>query len=166
MAIGRKYRLPMPLLRIALEHHGTTVLQYFWNKACQEAEERGDEPPPIDSFRYRTPLPSTRESAIVMLADSTEAAMRSEGVKTLEQAEQLVKNIVKDKIDQEQLITSGLSFADIETIIRSFLRVYAGHFHERIPYRQQKANKPSRLTDLSSANSSGDGDHPPDRVTR
>lgn len=166
MAIGRKYRLPMPLLRIALEHHGTTVLQYFWNKACQEAEERGDEPPPIDSFRYRTPLPSTRESAIVMLADSTEAAMRSEGVKTLEQAEQLVKNIVKDKIDQEQLTTSGLSFADIETIIRSFLRVYAGHFHERIPYRQQKANKPSRLTDLSSASSSGDGDYPPDRVTR
>jgi hypothetical protein len=166
MAIGKKYRLPMPLLRIAQEHHGTTVLQYFWNKACREAEDRGDEPPPIESFRYRTPLPSTRESAIVMLADSTEAAMRSEGVKTLEQAEQLIKNIFKDKIDQEQLVTSGLSFADIETIIRSFLRVYAGHFHERVPYRQQKANKPSRLTDPSSTGSSGDVDHLPDRVTR
>ncbi len=165
MAIGRKYRLPPPLLRIAQEHHGTTVLQYFWNKACREAEERGEEPPSIDAFRYRTPLPSTRESAIVMLADSTEAAMRSEGVKTLEQAELLIKNIIKDKIDQEQLVTSGLSFADIETILRSFLRVYAGHFHERIPYRSQKTKKTTRSSDSSTIGSSSDGDYPLDKVT-
>ncbi len=166
MAIGRKYRLPLPLLRIAHEHHGTTVLQYFWNKACQEAEERGEEPPPIDSFRYRTPLPSTRESAIVMLADSTEAAMRSEGVKSLEQAELLIKNIIKDKIDQEQLVTSGLSFADVETILQSFLRVYAGHFHERVPYRLQRTKKQSRLSsDRPSPASSVDGDYPLDKVT-
>ncbi len=144
MAIGRKYRLPLPLLRIAHEHHGTTVLQYFWNKANEQAAERGEEPPSIDSFRYKTPLPSTRESAIVMLADSTEAAMRSEGVRTLEQAELLIRNIIKGKIEQEQLARSGLSFADIDTILQSFLQVYAGHFHERVPYRTQKTRKLAR----------------------
>ena len=82
--LGRKYRLPLQLLKIANEHHGSTVLQYFWRKACRDAEMNGLPPPSIDAFRYRTPLPSSRESAIVM-SDSTEAAMRSEGSVSLTQ---------------------------------------------------------------------------------
>ncbi len=139
--LGRKYRLPMPLLKIANEHHGSTVLQYFWRKACREAEMKGLSPPSADAFRYRTPLPSSRESAIVMLADSTEAAMRSEGIDKLDRAEQLIRNVIKVKIDQDQLKNSGLSFADIEKIIQSFLQIYAGHFHERVAYSEQ--NKPT-----------------------
>ena len=91
----------------------------------------------MEAFRYRTPLPSSRESAIVMLADSVEAAMRSEKAHTLEAAEELIGQIIRDKIDQDQLKLSGLSFADIETITLSFLQVYAGHFHERVPYKKQ-----------------------------
>ncbi len=136
LALGRKYRLPQPLLRIANEHHGTTLLQFFWNKAVSEASARGEEPPSMDAFRYRTPLPGTRESAIVMLADSVEAAMRSEKVHNLAEAEVLINQVARDKIDQDQLKHSGLSFADIETIIQSFLQIYAGHFHERVPYRR------------------------------
>jgi multidrug efflux pump subunit AcrB len=131
----------MPLLKIANEHHGSTVLQYFWRKACREAEMKGLSPPSADAFRYRTPLPSSRESAIVMLADSTEAAMRSEGIDKLDRAEQLIRNVIKVKIDQDQLKNSGLSFADIEKIIQSFLQIYAGHFHERVAYSEQ--NKPT-----------------------
>ena len=137
LVLGKKYRLPQPLLRIANEHHGTTLLSYFWEKALAEAQAKGEDPPPADRFRYRTPLPSTRESAIVMLADSVEAAMRSEQVHSLEEAESLVALIIRDKIDQDQLRHSGLSFADIDTISQSFLQVYAGHFHERVPYRKQ-----------------------------
>lgn len=135
MTLGRKYRLPLPLLRIANEHHGTTRLQYFYDKAIAEAEAKGGAPPPVESFCYRTPLPSSRESAIVMLADSVEAAMRSEGVHKLEDAEKLISQIIRGKIDQDQLKKSGLSFADIETITQSFLQVYSGHFHERVPYK-------------------------------
>lgn len=142
LLLGRKYRLPQPLLRIANEHHGTTLLQYFWNKAVAEAEARGEEPPPKDGFRYRTPLPGTRESAIVMLADSVEAAMRSEKIHTLDEAEVLINQVARDKIDQDQLKHSGLSFADIETIIQSFLQIYAGHFHERVPYRRPPVRPP------------------------
>ncbi len=136
LALGRKYRLPQPLLRIANEHHGSTLLQYFYDKALAEAAAKGEEPPSADAFRYRTPLPSSRESALVMLADSVEAAMRSEQVQLLEEAEALVNRVIRDKIDQDQLKYSGLSFADIETISGSFLQVYAGHFHERVPYRK------------------------------
>ncbi len=143
LLLGRKYRLPQPLLRIANEHHGTTLLQYFWNKAVAEAGARGEEPPPMDAFRYRTPLPGTRESAIVMLADSVEAAMRSEKIHTLDEAEVLINQVARDKIDQDQLKHSGLSFADIETIIQSFLQIYAGHFHERVPYRRPPVRPPA-----------------------
>ena len=136
LVLGKRYRLPQPLLRIANEHHGTALLSYFWNKALEEAEPKGEEAPPADLFRYRTPLPSSRESAIFMLADSVEAAMRSEQVHSLEEAESLIGQIIRDKIDQDQLRLSGLSFADIETITQSFLQVYAGHFHERVPYKK------------------------------
>ncbi|HZK42287.1 MAG TPA: HDIG domain-containing protein, partial [Clostridia bacterium] len=136
LVLGKRYRLPQPLLRIANEHHGTTLLSYFWNKALEEAKAKGEDPPPADLFRYRTPLPSSRESAIVMLADSVEAAMRSEQVHSLEEAESLIGQIIRDKIDQDQLRLSGLSFADIDTITQSFLQVYAGHFHERVPYKK------------------------------
>ena len=165
MAIGRKYRLPLPLLRIAHEHHGTTVLQYFWNKANEEALEKGEDPPSIDSFRYKTPIPSSRESAIVMLADSTEAAMRSEGVRTLEQAESLIRSIIKDKIDQEQLTQSGLSFADIDTILQSFLQVYAGHFHERVPYRMQRLRKTARQPEQTATHTVIKEDYPANGAT-
>ena len=149
LLLGRKYRLPQPLLRIANEHHGTTLLQYFWNKALEEAKVRGEEPPPANAFRYRTPLPSSRESAIVMLADSVEAAMRSERVHTLDQAEILINQITRDKIEQDQLKYSGLSFADIETITQSFLQIYAGHFHERVPYKKaQTRPAPAPALDL------------------
>ena len=73
MTIGRKYRCRCRSCR-SLRSTTVRLFAVFWNKACQEAEERESA---VDSFRYRTPLPSTRESAIVMLADSTEAAMRS-----------------------------------------------------------------------------------------
>jgi len=147
LILGRKYRLPQPLLRIANEHHGTTLLSYFWNKAVAEAEAKGETPPPMEAFRYKTPLPSSRESAIVMLADSVEAAMRSEHVHTLQEAEALIGQIIRDKVDQDQLKLSGLSFADIGTITQSFLQVYAGHFHERVAYRKQSTRPVPRITE-------------------
>lgn len=132
--IGKRYHLPQPLLQIALEHHGSTVLQYFYHKACEIAEREGKPKPDIEDYRYRTPLPSTRESGVVMLADSVEAAMKSAGVQDLEEAEKLMRNIVKIKNDQNQFVNSGLSFSDVEKILQAFLQVYAGQFHERIKY--------------------------------
>ena len=139
LKIGRRYRLPMPILRIANEHHGSTRLRYFYHKAMEEAERNGTAPPNDKDYRYTTPIPSTPESAVVMLADSTEAALRSAGTENIADTEKLIRSIFKEKIEQEQLRDSGLSFADVEAIINAFLQVYAGHFHERVEYPETTA---------------------------
>jgi len=107
---------------------------FFYQKAKRLAEENEAQEPDPSVFRYRCPVPSSRESAIVMLSDSVEAAMKSTSTHQLEAAESLIRRIIKIKNEQDQLVHSGLSFKDIETIIASFLQVYAGHFHERVKY--------------------------------
>ena len=90
--------------------------------------------PSISLYKYRCSIPSSRESAVVMLADSCEAAIKSTGITSLDSAEELFRKLIKQKIDQDQLVDSGLSFKDVELITRSFLQVYAGVFHERVKY--------------------------------
>ena len=132
--IGRRYRLPAQILRIINEHHGSTAQAYFYHKALKDAEGSGRAEPEISSFKYRCPIPTSRESAVVMLADSVEAAMKSTGASKLEDAEKLIRKLIKTKNEQDQLITSGLSYRDVETLIQAFLQVYTGHFHERVKY--------------------------------
>jgi len=132
--IGRRYRLPAPILRIIHEHHGSTAQVYFYHKAVKGAEAGQRPEPDLSDFKYRCPIPSTPESAIVMLADSVEAAMKSTGTNNLEEAEKLIRKIIKTKNDQDQLISSGLSYSDVETVVQAFLQVYTGHFHERVKY--------------------------------
>jgi putative nucleotidyltransferase with HDIG domain len=134
VALAKKERLPTAIIKIIDEHHGTTVPGYFYHKACEEAKSKGLEMPDIDNFRYHGHIPSSRESAVVMLADTTEAAVRSKKITTADAAEELVRALVRDKIDQDQLKNSGLSFDDIEKIIHSFRHIYEGMFHERIKY--------------------------------
>lgn len=134
LKLARKHRLPNPILKVIDEHHGTTYPAYFYNKACDEAIAQGLEKPDVENFKYRGHIPSTKESAIVMLADTCEAAIRSHKDYDLEQVEKLIRILIKKKIEQDQLINSGLSFDDIEHIVLSFKQVYAGAFHERIKY--------------------------------
>ena len=132
--LAKKERLPLAIIKIIDEHHGNSVPAYFYYKACEEAKAKGLEPPDIDNFRYKGHIPSSRESAVVMLADTTEAAVRSKKITTADGAEELIRALVKDKIDHDQLSNSGLSFDDIESIIRAFRQIYEGMFHERIKY--------------------------------
>lgn len=134
LKLAKKYRLPVPIQNIILEHHGTTCPGYFYMKAKKEAEEKGEPVPPKENFSYKGTVPSTRESAIIMIADSCEAAVRSRGVHDVEEAEALFRSIIKSKIEEDQLVNSGLSFSDLEAIIGAFIQVYAGFFHERVKY--------------------------------
>ena len=134
LKLAKKYRLPAPIQSIILEHHGTTCPGYFYYKATKEAQEKGEPAPPKEKFSYRGSVPSTRESAIIMIADSCEAAIRSKGIHDIEEAEVLFRKIIKQKIEEDQLVHSGLSFNDLELIIGAFIQVYAGYFHERVKY--------------------------------
>lgn len=132
--LGRRNRLPQEIIDFMITHHGTTVLQYFFAQATKEAEEKGMEAPDPKDFTYPGMKPNSKETGIFMIADTVEAAMKSSGYTHLDDAEVLIRNLVRKKIEQNQLVDSGLSFREVEEIIQAFLQVYAGQFHERIKY--------------------------------
>ena len=128
-----RYRMPSEIRKIASEHHGTTLVVYFYHKAKQMQEQDGE--PVIERlFRYPGGLPSSKESAIVMLADSCEAAVRSLSEPTREEVAEMVRRIVQGKMDEGQLKQSPLTLEEISKIERSFLITFTGLMHERIRY--------------------------------
>ncbi len=130
LKLARRYRLPRPLADFIPEHQGTLKMGYFLHRAREldpgAAEER---------FRYRGPTPRSRETAILMLADGCEAALRSLPPDTTEvQARQMVRRIVEARQADGQLAGSGISRAELELVIRAFVRVWKRMRHRRIPY--------------------------------
>ncbi|HBT50323.1 MAG: putative membrane-associated HD superfamily hydrolase [Caldanaerobacter subterraneus] len=135
--LAKKYKLPPQIIDMIKEHHGTTLVKYFYNKALQKEEGVCEE----ESFRYPGPKPSTKESAILMLADSVEAAVRSLSDPTEENVRNMIEKIVTDRLNDGQLSNSDLTLKDIETIKASFLNSLAGMFHKRIEYPDIETNQ-------------------------
>ena len=133
MSYLSRYRMPSEIKKIVSEHHGTTLVTYFYVKAKQQQTQDGE--PVIERlFRYQGSLPSTKESAIVMLADSCEAAVRSMSEPTREDVAEMVHRIVQGKMDDGQLKQSPLTLSEINMIEKSFLVTLTGLMHERIRY--------------------------------
>jgi len=133
MSYLSRYRMPSEIKKIVAEHHGTTLVTYFYVKAKQQQTQDGE--PVIERlFRYQGNLPSTKESAIVMLADSCEAAVRSMSEPTRDEVAEMVRKIVQGKMDDGQLKQSPLTLGEINTIEKSFLVTLTGLMHERIRY--------------------------------
>ncbi len=133
--IAAKYKLPQSILDIIKQHHGTTLVAYFYHKALKgegEAEIKQED------YRYDGPKPQTREAAVVMLADSVEAAVRSMNDKTEAKIEALIRKIIKDKLDDGQLDNCQLTLNDLDKIANSFMRVLSGYFHAREQYPEIK----------------------------
>lgn len=135
LEIASKYKLPLAIKDIIKQHHGTTLVAYFYHKALQAQE---DETLNQDIYRYEGPKPHTKEAAVVMLADSVEAAVRSMTDKTEANIEGLIKKIIKDKLDDGQLDMSHLTLTELNTIGNSFMRVLSGYFHAREQYPELK----------------------------
>lgn len=128
---AQKYKLPMQIRDIIQQHHGETLVAYFYHKALNGDNANSVKP---DTFRYDGPKPQTKEAAIVMLADSVEAAVRAMREPTKGKIEGLVRQIIKDKLNDGQLDECGLTLKDLSTIANSFVNVLMGIFHERIEY--------------------------------
>lgn len=135
LSLAKQYRLPRAVQRIIAEHHGTTSVAYFYHKAV---EAEGKDNVRMEDFTYEGPVPSSREAAIIMLADSCEAAVRSLDDKTPEGMEKMVRSIIKSRMESLQLSGCDLSLKDIETITASFLSTFQSYFHERIQYPEEK----------------------------
>lgn len=129
--LAKKYKLPDIINSIIQQHHGETLVAYFYHKALNgENHDAVKE----DNFRYSGPKPQTKEAAIIMLADSVEAAVRSMREPTKGKIEGLVRQIIKDKLNDGQLDECDLTLKDLDTIANSFLNILLGIFHERIEY--------------------------------
>ena len=137
LELAERYKLPPVVRDMIVEHHGNSLVKFFYFKALKLY---GAENVNEADYRYQGRIPSSRESAVVMLADTVEAAVRSmlgHG-KTMEEAEAAVKSLMKDKLDDGQLNNSGLTLNELETIRLAFLKVFHGMYHERVSYPEQK----------------------------
>ena len=141
--LGREQNLPEMVIDFIASHHGTGLIEYFYRKA-QEAEE---DPSVVDEsdYRYPGPRPQTNEQAIVMLADSVEAASRSLSKPTPRRLESLIDAIVAARVADGQLDESALTFADLARIKEAFHGLLCGiyHFRVRYPDQEEEAETPS-----------------------
>ncbi|OGI06588.1 MAG: hypothetical protein A2Y40_07660 [Candidatus Margulisbacteria bacterium GWF2_35_9] len=131
LEMARKYSLPKEIQDIILQHHGTSLLVYFYHKMLRMTVHDIVEE---SQFRYDCPKPRTKESAIIMLADSVEASIRSIEKPSPIKIRAMIEKIVNEKIDDEQLDESNLTFSNIEDIKDIFLSVITNQYHSRIKY--------------------------------
>lgn len=129
--VAREFKLPRTVLDIIAQHHGTSLVQYFYN---QFADEHDPSTALEQQFRYSGPKPQTKEAAIVMLADSVEAASRSMVKPTPAKIELLVNRVVADKLRDGQLDECELTFKELSKITSSFVKALIGTMHARIEY--------------------------------
>ena len=136
LELAKEYDVPTIVTDMIAQHHGTTLVKYFYYTLKNNSEN----PDLIkeDDFRYPGPKPQTKEAAIIMMADSVEAAVRSVQEPTLDKIEAMVNNIIKDKLNSNQLNECDLTFKDLEVIKACFLKVLKGIYHHRIEYPTEK----------------------------
>lgn len=132
--ILEEYDMPQMVIDICKQHHGTTLMRYFYIKAKERNPEVTEE-----QFRYPGPRPQTREAGIVNIADSCEAAVRAMDHPTSEKIEAFVHNLIEERISDGQLDDSGLTLKEIRKVEKSLVSGLSSTFHSRIKYPKMKS---------------------------
>ena len=135
--MARKAKLPSSIIEGIQQHHGTSLISYFYRRAVEQSD---GEPVSEESFRYEGPKPRTKEAAILHLADMVEAASRA--VRGKAQLEKVVNRLIDASRADGQLDESDLSFHELRTITESFNRALGALRHERIAYPGQDSDEP------------------------
>ncbi|MEQ1665186.1 MAG: HDIG domain-containing metalloprotein [Bdellovibrionales bacterium] len=136
-----KNKLGKPIVDGILQHHGTTLISYFYNKALEEQDEDVTGPIEESDFRYPGPKPQFKEAALVMLADSIEATARSLEEPTSGRLNSIVENIIESKFMDGQLDECNLSIKDLAEIKDTFKRLLQAMYHHRIEYPHMRDGK-------------------------
>jgi putative nucleotidyltransferase with HDIG domain len=133
MELARQHRIPSRIQDFIREHHGTMIARYQYIKAVKAAggDESKVDPEP---FRYPGPPPGSRETAILMLADGSEARVRAERPKDIDEMRGLIKNVIQERVALGQLDNTDLTLRDLDTITESFTTTLRGIYHPRIEY--------------------------------
>ena len=130
---AHQLRLPQAIVDIIGEHHGNSIMAYFYNEAKQK--DPGVSP---ESYAYTGNPPTSRESAVVMIADTVEAACRTLDKPSVPRLDKFIQTLMQSKIDNHQLDNCRLTFGDLTKIRESFVQILAGYYHSRIEYPNQK----------------------------
>ncbi len=135
VAMAKEARLPQPIIDLIGQHHGNTVVGYFYHKA-----KKLDPEVKQDDFRYNCKRPQTREAAILMIADTVEAAVRS-NINRLShgQIESFIRNLINDKMNDKQFIECNLTYRDIRDISDEMMRMINSIYHKRVAYPDKKS---------------------------
>lgn len=126
----KEHKMPKEIIDIAEQHHGTTLLKYFYHQACKESDKEIHE----SQFRYPGPKAQFKEAAIVGFADSVEAAVRSMQKPNPDKIEALVRKILTDRLEDGQFDECDLTLRDLDKIANTILETLQGTFHSRIEY--------------------------------
>jgi len=143
MDLARKYHLNQRIIDFIPEHHGTSLMHFFYHKALTEGSS---EPGGLQEkdYRYPGPKPQSKETAIVLLADSVEAATRSLDEHTPQRIEDVVRKVINNKFIDGQLDECDLTLSHINTIASTFVRVLTAMYHGRIKYPETHGNNPKK----------------------
>ena len=147
--LAQKYRLPGRVQAFIPEHHGTRLVSFFHHRALEEAE--GETVVNEADFRYPGPKPQSRETAIVMLADGCEAAVRANRPSSVKELEEMVRRMISQRLLEGELDESDLTLRDLDRTRRAFVDVLQGVHHPRIRYPE-----PPPAPSLSSAKTEGE----------
>ena len=138
--IGRTHRLPQRIIDMIEQHHGTTLVEYFYRRAAQQNEE-GEENGPVEEadFRYPGPKPQTPEAAVMMLADAVESASRALREPTPARIENLVRELTKKRLDDGQFDECPITVEELNTIQKSLIKSLTAMYHSRVKYPDQQS---------------------------
>jgi len=136
--LGREWGLPESVLAFIPEHHGTSVMQYFYRKALDNETDRTVL---VDDFRYPGPRPRSKETAILMLADGCEASVRSLRRPTMSRVREMVRKIFDGKMAEGELDECGLTLQELAQIREAFIPILVGIHHQRVSYPGQKEHE-------------------------
>ena len=148
LELARKYRLPRRIRDFIAEHHGTTLVAFFYRKALEQATD--PEEVRERDFRYPGPKPRSKETAILMLADAVEAIARSRQPKDRQEIEAIVRQVIWERLEEGQLDEAPLTLRDLSRIRQALVEMLAGIYHTRVAYPEAAeppaASEPSAAT--------------------
>ena len=144
--LAKDAHLPQIISNFILQHHGTSLVSYFYNEALKE---EGAENVNEEQFRYPGPKPNMKETAILMIADAVESAVRAAKNPSNEEIDAIIDKIIKERLNDGQLSDSPLTLKDLKTIAETFSRMLRGMHHKRIKYHNdlvQELDKSNKLS--------------------
>jgi putative nucleotidyltransferase with HDIG domain len=158
--LAEEHRLPSAIIEMIPQHHGTSRIEYFYDKACKEAEEAGDDPTLVDAtlYCYPGPKPQTKEAGILMLADGIEAATRTIHDPSFDRIQGLVQKMINKVFSSGELDECELTLKDLHAIAKAFTRTLSGIYHQRIAYAEpaEKGNSADESVPIADAHKGED----------